>query len=220
MTPTQDQVLAGQAVYTSKTLSLYDFIVLGISNRYIWKCPTPLIEAHYNAHVTANHLDVGVGSGYFPDHCQFPTATPRVALMDMNDSTLVYASERIARYSPETYRQNVLEPMTAVIKPFDSLGINYLFHCVPGSISEKAIAFDHLIPLMNSGATVFGSTILQGDVPRNWMAKKLMGFYNKKGIFSNSEDTLFELKQALEQRFDKVTLQVQGCVALFSAKVR
>ena len=140
MTPTQDQVLAGQAVYTSKTLSLYDFIVLGISNRYIWKCPTPRIEAHYNAHVTANHLDVGVGSGYFPDHCQFPTAIPRVALMDMNDSTLVYASERIARYSPETYRQNVLEPVTAVIKPFDSLGINYLFHCVPGKISEKAKA--------------------------------------------------------------------------------
>jgi hypothetical protein len=110
--------------------------------------------------------------------------------------------------------------MTAVIKPFDSLGINYLFHCVPGSISEKAIAFDHLIPLMNSGATVFGSKILQGDVPRNWMAKKLMGLYNKKGSFSNSEDTLLELKQALEQRFDKVTLQVQGCVALFSAKVR
>ena len=214
--PTKAQVEAGQAVYTKKVLSAYDIIVLGVSNRFVWKCPTSLIEAHYNRHISSNHLDVGVGTGYFLDRCRFPSGTPRVALMDMNVNTLEFASHRIARYRPETYQQNILEEITAGIAPFDSVGVNYLVHCMPGAIADKAIAFDHLKHIMNPGACIFGSTILQGGVPRSWAAKKLMGFYNKKGIFSNQKDNLSDLKSVLEQRFKNVTVEVAGCVALFS----
>ena len=72
MSITIEQVDAGQAVYTRRTLLAYDFVVLGLSNRFVWKCPTWQLEAHYNWHVSANHLDVGVGTGYFPDRCRFP----------------------------------------------------------------------------------------------------------------------------------------------------
>lgn len=39
--PTDEQVRAGQAVYSRRVLALYDWFVLGISNRFVWKCPTP-----------------------------------------------------------------------------------------------------------------------------------------------------------------------------------
>ena len=182
--------------------------------------PSSLIEAHYNANISSNHLDVGVGTGYFLDRCKFPSADPRLGLMDMNANTLVFASKRIARYNPETYEQNILEPLSGSIAPFDSVGINYLFHCVPGAISDKAIAFDHLKTVMNPGASVFGSTILHGGVPRSWAARKLMNFYNKKGIFDNAEDNLEDLNSALSQRFDNVNVEVVGCVALFSGTAR
>ncbi len=41
---TAEQAEAGQAVYTKQTLAVYDFVVLGISNRFLWKCPTLSIE--------------------------------------------------------------------------------------------------------------------------------------------------------------------------------
>ena len=149
MKPSEGRVRAGQAVYTPKILSVYDIVVLGISNSLVWKCPSERIEAHYNANLTDNHLDIGVGTGYFPDRCQFPSDHPRIALMDLNPNTLAFASKRLARCQPETYRQNILNPIEHNIVPFDSIGMNDLFHCVPGSMTEKAVAFDHLRKLMN-----------------------------------------------------------------------
>jgi hypothetical protein len=214
-----DQVRAGQAVYTKRILSVYDFIVLGLSNRLLWKCPTPGLVEHYNKHVTANHLDVGVGTGYFLEHCRFPSQAPRIGLMDINQNTLDFSSQRIARYKPETYLHNVLEPISIEAVKFDSVGLNYLLHCVPGSIESKAVAFDHLKAFMNPNAVLFGSTLLQGGVLRNWFAKRLMDVYNKKGIFSNQYDSLDGLKRALDQRFRDVSIEIIGCTALFSGRV-
>jgi len=218
MTPTDEQVEAGQVVYTKRLLQIYDPLVLGISNRYVWRCPSGRIQSLYHRHVSSSHLDVGVGTGFFLDRCRFPSGRPRVALMDLNPTALEYAVSRIARYRPETYRQNVLEPIRAEIPRFDSVGINYLLHCVPGPIREKAVALDHLKTLMNRGAVLFGSTILQGGVSQGWAARRLMGLYNRKGIFSNTEDDLDGLWEALRQRFDRVSVEVIGSVALFSGR--
>ena len=219
MNATQEEVLAGQAVYTKEMLGAYDFMILGVSNRFLWKCPTQRLVEHYNKHVTANHLDVGVGTGYFLDNCTFPSATPRVALMDLNQNTLEYASKRIARYKPEMYRRSVLEPIQMDSPQFDSVGLNYLLHCVPGTIESKAIAFDHLKTLMKPKAVVFGSTLLHGGVPRSWFAERVMKAYNKKGIFSNREDHLDGLTKELNKRFKDVSVEVVGCAALFSGRM-
>ncbi|MCH8544847.1 MAG: class I SAM-dependent methyltransferase [Alcanivorax sp.] len=219
MTATNEQAIAGQAVYTKKVLFAYDILVLGISSSYIWKCPSKIIEQHYNRHISSNHLDVGVGTGYFLNRCQFPSSTPRIALMDMNPNSLDFVSRRIARHNPETWQQNILEKIESDIAPFDSVGVNYLFHCLPGAIEEKAVAFDHLKSVMKPGARIFGSTILQGGVKRGWAARKLMAIYNKKGIFDNTGDGVANLEAALRQRFEDVQLEVVGCVALFSARV-
>lgn len=214
-----EQVEAGWAVYTKRTLAAYDFVVLGISNRFVWKCPTQRLEDHYNRHIRGNHLDVGAGTGYFLDRCRFPSPTPRIALMDANSDVLEFASRRIARYKPETYRRNVLEPISIDAARFDSVGLNYLLHCVPGSIRSKSVAFDCLKPLMNPNGVLFGATLLQGGVTRSWFAKRLMAFYNHKGIFANQQDDLVGLSRALNQRFRDVSVEIIGCAALFSGRV-
>lgn len=219
MSATPEQIEAGQAVYTRRTLAAYDLLVLGMSGKLIWKCPSSRLEAHYNKHLTSNHLDVGVGTGYFPDRCRFPSPNPRIALMDLNQHTLDYASGRIARYRPETYRHNVLEHICLNAGKFDSVGINLLLHCLPGSISAKAVAFDHLKALMHPGAVLFGATLLHGGMQSSWLAKRLMQVYNRKGIFSNRQDDLDGLDHELKKRFVDVTVEIVGSVALFSARV-
>lgn len=219
MSASPGEAAAGHAIYTKRVLGIYDVLVLGLSNRLIWKCPTPRLLDHYNRHVTANHLDVGVGTGYFLDRCRFPSIAPRVGLMDLNQNALDFASHRIARYKPETYLRNVLEPISIDARRFDSVGINYLIHCLPGSMESKAACFDHLKALMNENAVLFGSTLLQAGVARNWPARRLMDFYNGKGIFSNRNDDLAGLRHALDQRFRSVSIEIVGCAALFSARV-
>jgi 2-polyprenyl-3-methyl-5-hydroxy-6-metoxy-1,4-benzoquinol methylase len=219
MSVTPEQVDAGQSIYTQRTLAVYDFVVLGVSNQLIWKCPTQRLLNHYNKHVTANHLDVGVGTGYFLARCQFPSPTPRVALMDLNSNALKFTARRIVQYNPETYRRNVLDPILLDVEKFDSVGINYLLHCIPGSIESKSVAFDHLKALMKPNAIIFGSTLLQDGVQQSWLAKRLMSAYNKKGIFSNQQDDLEGLKQSLGKRFRDVSVEVVGCAALFSGRV-
>ena len=214
-----EQVTAGQAVYTERVLNSYDMLVLGISNRFVWKCPTERLLQQYNQHVTANHLDVGVGTGYFLDHCRFPSEAPRIAMLDLNQNALDFAARRIARYRPEKYLRNVLETISIDADKYDSVGINYLFHCLPEPLEAKAVVLDHLKVLMNRNAVLFGSTLLHGGVPRNWFARRLMDIYNRNGIFSNRNDTLDGLERALHTRFRNVTVEAVGCAALFSGRV-
>ena len=216
---TRQQIEAGQAVYTHRTLRAYDLIVLGVSNRLIWKCPTAHLLDHYNEHVSDNHLEVGVGTGYFLDRCRFRSAAPRVALLDLNSNALDFASSRIGRYQPEVYRRDVLSPLSLGCEKFDSVAVNYVLHCLPGTMQAKSAIFDHLAELMNRGASIFGSTLLQGGVDRGRLAKRLMRLYNRKGIFCNDQDSLEDLEAALRSRFTDVQTRVIGCAALFSARL-
>jgi hypothetical protein len=216
--PMTAAVAAGQAVYTRRTLRFYDFVVLGISNRLIWRCPTRRLLAHFDRRVTGNHLDVGVGTGWFLDHCRFPVPDPRVGLIDLNFNALGHALARIARYRPVGWLYNVLEPIALEQPPFDSVSVNYLLHCLPGDMAAKGRVFDHLAPLMNPGAVLFGATLLQGGVARGWAARRLMSLYNARGIFSNARDDLDGLRRALEARFGEVSVEVIGCAALFCAR--
>ena len=71
---------------------------------------------------------------------------------------------------------------------------------------------------MNEGGVLFGSTILGQGVKKNFFAKKLMGIYNSKGIFSNQNDDIESLDTLLNKYFSHVKIEVIGCVALFSGK--
>ena len=209
---------SGHSIYNRFTLSVYDWYVLGLSNRFVWKCPTQRLVAHFDRHVSDNHLDVGVGTGYFLDHCRFPSASPRIGLLDLNPTSLARTSRRISRYKPEIYWRNVLEPFKLDGESYDSISLNYLLHCLPGSMTEKAVVFDHLKEHLRSGGTLFGSTLLHDGVSRNAAARRLMGLYNRKRIFSNRDDDLPQLRSALEERFPHSGIEILGCAALFWAR--
>jgi hypothetical protein len=217
MKASQSKAYDSQSVYSPATLAIYDTLVLRLSNPLVWRCPTPRILDLYNQHVTDHHLDVGVGTGWYMDHCRFPSA-PRLALMDLNPNSLAAAARRVERYSPTTHVADVLHPVDGHGDRYASIGVTYLLHCLAGDISKKAVVFDHLMPLLAPGGTLFGATILARGVPRSGAAVKLMGFYNKKGIFGNANDSLDDLRLALASRFSDVRVDTIGCVALFSAK--
>ncbi|MGF1788633.1 class I SAM-dependent methyltransferase [Photobacterium swingsii] len=213
----KEATIAGQAVYSKKVLSVYDFWVLGVSNNYFWKCPTKLISAQFSMLVSPNHLDVGVGSGYYLKNF-LPQTTKRIALLDLNQNSLDTTSKTISHFQPEVYCGDVLEPIELSGEKFDSISVNYLLHCLPGNLIEKGIMFKHLKSHLNQGGVVFGSTILGKGTKLNIFAKKLMAVYNKKGIFSNHNDDLDSLVASLNEHFTDVKVEVVGCVALFSAK--
>jgi methyltransferase family protein len=208
----------GYAVYSKASLAIYDALVLGLSNRFIWKCPSSHLRALYRKQLAANHLDIGVGTGYFLDKATFPVSNPDVTLLDPNEECLKAAAARISRYNPECVRADALVPWPETLGQFGSIGLNYVLHCLPGTMEQKCVLLDHLLPHLSENGVVFGATILQGDAPRSALARKLMAIYNKKGVFSNESDAREKLAAELSTRFSDVKLEMIGCVALFSAR--
>ena len=209
---------AGTAVYTPASLKLYDFLVLWLSNRFLWGCPTRALLALYDNNVSGNHLDVGVATGFFLDRCRFPVAMPRLGLLDLNPICLEAAARRVARYTPQSYCANVLEPIAIDAPPFQSISITYLLHCLPGPMARKAAAFRHLKPYLAPGGVLFGATILGRGVPHNALGRRVMALYESKGIFGNAEDDEAGLRAALSDQFSDVQLRLRGRVAIFTAR--
>ena len=212
-------VAAGAAIYSKPFLSVYDLYVLGFSNTFVWQCPSRLILDFYNAHVSAKHLDVGVGTGYFLDKCKFPTRHPTIVLADINTNCLQTTAKRLQRYGPTTHIANVLEPLQIEAADFDSIALNYLLHCLPGNLLSKGAAFRNLKPLLNNGGVIFGTTILGAGTKRNFLANILMRAYNSKGIFSNLNDNTADLESLLKDNFRDYSIRIVGCVAFFEGRI-
>jgi SAM-dependent methyltransferase len=217
--PMRKPAHAGSRVYTRPLLSVYDAFVLGFSNTFVWKCPTTRLLAFYNQHISDNHLDVGVGTGYFLDTCQYPSPTPNIALADLNPNTLATTKQRIARYHPTTYTVDVLEPLPIPHQSFDSIGLNYVLHCLHGTMQSKQIVFQNLKQLLRDNGVLFGATVLRHGVDVGILARAFMNVYNNLGAFGNSHDSLQSLEQSLAASFREYKIEVVGCVALFHARV-
>ncbi|MEM7555566.1 MAG: class I SAM-dependent methyltransferase [Cyanobacteria bacterium P01_A01_bin.84] len=138
--------------------------------------------------------------------------------MDINSNCLQFTSHRIRRYQPFMKKVNILEIIEFEEQGFDSIGLNYLLHCLPDTMANKEVVFKNILPLLNPGGIVFGSTILSKGVKPNFLARYLMNVYNEKGIFRNKQDNLEALQKNLANNFSENSVQVIGCVALFWAK--
>lgn len=217
--PRADEVEAGQRVYTPFTLRVYDLFVLGFSNRFVWRCPSSKMLERYESHVGERHLDVGVGTGWFLDHCRWPVESPQITLLDLNENSLSAATSRIRRYAPATVQANVLEPVDLGDSRFDSIGANFLFHCLPGELEWKTMTVaSNLRRYLVSGGVLFGSTILGRGVTHNLLGRRLMRLYNRKGIFANIEDDQEGLENGLTSELTDVEIEVVGAVALFAGR--
>ena len=212
----KEEINAGQAVYSKLFLFFYDFLILRIFCRFIWKCPSRHILENYNRHISGNHLDVGVGTGYNLDHCEFPIKHPRLVLLDLNPNCLEVTKRRLSRYSPSTCCGDVFEPFETGAERFDSVALNGLLHCIPGTMKKKGVIFDNTKQVLNPGGVVFGCTILNEGVQKGLAAKVMIQITNKRKVFSNLSDGLDDLKKELKKRFRNVQVNVIGCIALFN----
>jgi hypothetical protein len=214
--PDEVAVAKAHAIYTPVMLSFYDLLVHGLSNRFAWHCPTHALLDFYRANLSGNHLEAGVGTGFFLDRAGGQRLS-RLVLIDINRNCLDRAERRLGRFKPAPIEANLLAPLNLDLPPVSSVGLTYVLHCLPGPMSEKLVALDHLRPLMQEGAVLFGATILGRGIAPNRAARTLLDLYNAKGVFNNREDDLASLTGGLRQRFTKLEIEVRGLVALFRA---
>lgn len=213
----EEQVEAGAALYSKPFLYIYDWMALGLFSRFIWRCSSRRMLEHYQENVTANHLDIGVGTGYFLDNCRFPSAEARLVLMDYNQNSLDVAGRRLARHNPEIYRRNALEPFDIDGPGFDSISLMNLLHCLPGDMAGKEAVFEQAGAVLNPGGVLFGSTILGRGDRYNGLAKLTLRITNRAGFMTNLEDDIEGLKEGLERHFNESSVRLVGCQALFRA---
>lgn len=219
----REKVVRGSAVYNPLVLSIYDPLVIHFENPFVWLCPSEKILAFYNQHVSNRHLDVGVGTGYYLDQAQFPSPTPHISLLDLNPNSLNATAHRIRRYQPATYQANVLEPIPFNLSKFDSIGMNFLLHCIPGDLKTKGVVFEHLAPFLATTGILFGSTILGKDVPYGALGKLFMTVYNSSliphsRVLNNESDRLEDLHTSLQAHFEEYTTELVGSVVFFVAR--
>jgi ubiquinone/menaquinone biosynthesis C-methylase UbiE len=213
-----DPAYAGQSVYSRGFLSVYDAFVWGFTHPVLWRCSKARLVEHYDANLSARHLDIGVGTGTLLDAVRCPVATPEITLMDLNPNSLAAASARLARYAPRTHRANVLEDWRLEPGTYESVAMTHLLHCLPGTMAEKGVAFEHARRALAPGGTLFGVTILGRDVPINPPARAFIALSNRRGILHNWDDGPAELDAALARAFPEREIRVRGNLALFSGR--
>jgi SAM-dependent methyltransferase len=209
-----------QALYTPLFLSFYDHFVLRFNSPVLWGCRRQVLLSHFAGHLSANHLDVGVGTGYFLQHGTAGRRIERLGLMDPNQEALRYAARRVEALRLEILQHDATRPVVPRPAPFSSISIHYLLHCIPGDLKEKACILDNLLPLLDEGGTLFGATILAHGVKVPALSRLAMSYFIRRGAMNNAADSLDDLRAILDSRLDGVELQVEGMVALFAGRKR
>ena len=103
------------------------------------------------------------------------------------------------------------------IDQLDSVGINYVLHCVPGKLENKV---DKLISnLITSNQTkYFGATVVNNNYLQTPLSKFELYFLNQKKIFSNFEDDYRNLIKYFEYNNINYQYKICGNVLIFSFK--
>ncbi len=210
------------APYTRAFLTIYDAWVIRLSNRFAWQCNAKVMLDLYNQHLGHRHLEVGPGSGWYLANT---TATPgpaHITLMDLNPTPLSFTARRIeaADRVVEPVCGSILDPVPAEAGTgYDSVGINFVLHCVPGDFATKGVAFRHLANALADDGVLFGSTILgRGRTPRTLFGRALTAVYRRVGAFNNRDDDRGDLETALKDSFGEYSVTDVGDVSLFTAR--
>lgn len=205
---------AGSAVYTAPLLVFYNAGVLIFNNKYVWRCPRERLLQHYDQHLSCQHLDIGPGTGWYLEHATFPCPDPSVTLLDLSRGSLEKTAGQLGKIAPKSVHANVFEPISG---EFDTIGANYVLHCLPGDWNTKSKAIANIAKALSPTGVFFGSTVINEGGRHNLLARLTTKLYNAVGIFHNMADDLSGLQSVLDEAFERTTIEVIGSVALFSA---
>ena len=204
-------------IYTRAGLRLYDAVVMGLLARHVWDCPADTFVEHYRRHLTSNHADIGVGTGYCLDRCGFDTPNPRLVLIDLQLNCLAYAARRLARYQPQLLRRDVMQPMPNLSRRFDSVALGGVLHCLPGDMRHKCRAFDMVRPLMNPGSKIFGYSLVTDPARHRRRGDVALNVLNRMRVVDNTSDHASDLARELSSRFAECRVEQVGYLAFFNA---
>jgi len=129
---------------------------------------------------------------------------------------LRYASQRLKALHPAIVQADICAPL-ALSERFDSIGLNYVLHCLPGRMSSRAQAIRNLATRLAPGGVLFGASVLGTPELHTWLSLAALHQNNRLGIFDNLADTRESVLDVLVQSFRAVNLEMVGAVALFSA---
>lgn len=203
---------AGQKVYSKAVLKIYNFWVLFFNNRFLWKCKTSNLVNLYSKNITANHLDIGVGSGYLLNKVRDKLS--KVTLMDLNPTCLDYVENKLKDKEISKLKTDILVDVPeAFHNQFDSIGANYLIHCLPDN-DNKDMVFKNISKMLKSTGVAFGSTIINEYDSK--MASSVANKFNEKGIFDNSGDTYEKIEKYIKENFQNYDIYKIGSVCIFS----
>ncbi len=217
--PQQLNTESGASVYSPTILKLYDFAVLGLSNRFVWQCPTKtVLLPFYKEHLGLKHLDVGVGTGFCIARASL-TRSHQVSLLDLNENSLQAAAAQVKQAKVRTFMRDVMQPSSEPVDTgYDSISLFYLLHCLPGTMDDKETAIANLKRYLSKDGVLYGATILGDDAAHNAIGRMLLRLYNDKGVFHNRADTLDDLQRMLRRQFQNVQIRRHNKVALFVAR--
>ncbi|OQE27256.1 hypothetical protein PENSTE_c004G02834 [Penicillium steckii] len=246
MAATTTTLSRGTKQYTPLLLSLYDAVVLGFSTSFIWRCPTrKFLLPMFTENFSARHLDVGVGTGYFPSETisriaasqGVARANQHLSLVDLNPNALESAKRRVnSKHSNVDIRcilADAAKPLPTQLQgiPFDSASCSLLLHCMPGPTAAKSRAFKSIARVLSRDGVLVGSTVLgrawekvdgryvvKPDIETGRLTSSILGLYNRKGIFDNCGDDPQVFEDALSEEFEQVEARIVGMVFLFKAK--
>lgn len=208
-----------QKFFNKSSLKFYDVLLYGVISRFAWGAKLSNLDDFYGRHISANHLEVGVGTGFLLRRALSQRKHDRLAFMDLSEACLERSQKRLAAYQPELYRHNLLQPITQEIPQFHSIALNSVLHCIPGSFRDKSIVFTHLKTLLRAEGVLFGTTVLGTNVKKNILARPFMWLMNRLGVFNNQADDALELRAYLEQHFKVVEFTVIGVTAFFAVTI-
>lgn len=138
--------------------------------------------------------------------------------MDLNNHSLAHAKQQLANLIIETVQADIFQSDPTMQEKFDSISINYLLHCLPGSMPEKSLALKHAASMLKKNGVLFGATILSDEKMQTTMSRKLMSFYNRKSIFSNQSDNLANLTKALERNLNNISITCYAVLQFLQGK--
>jgi len=207
----------GQLFFSIMSHRLYDTGLYRFVTGSIWRCPTDRLLDGYADNVTHNHLEVGVGSGYFLDRTLCADAMRRLVLVDLNRRCLAKSAARLKLYDPDTLQHDIRQPLPGNLPGFASVGMNYVLHCIPGSFAGNHRIFRNVHSALEEGGVFFGATLLPQEAHDGIAAWLFMRLLNRVGIFSNNQHCLEELQGSLKSLFSEVEVSVVGCAILFRA---